>query len=81
MDQTRLAHPAAVASYLRVGGSAMLNIEAQGFVPAALPDEVGGIKGHIFVQNLEILQRGGGGGGDCMLSSGCVQEEEEPPKC
>lgn len=35
----------------------MLYIQAQGFVPAALPDEVGCIQSHILVQDFIVLEK------------------------
>lgn len=35
----------------------MVDIQAQGFVPAALPDEVGCIQSYILVQDFIVLEK------------------------
>lgn len=43
--------------YLWVDRGSMLYIQAQGFVPAALPDEVSCIQSYILVQDFIVLQK------------------------
>lgn len=43
--------------YLRVDRGSMLHIQAQGFVPAALPDQVGCIQSYILVQDFIVLKK------------------------
>lgn len=43
--------------YLWVGRYPVVHVQAQGFVPAALPDEVGCVQSYVLVQNLVVLER------------------------